>query len=234
MLFILVAIVLLLFRNPPDTSALIEFTRGLDRQTATFQGPGVNQRVVHLFTPPEVLKAGIELENRRKSYQPPKSEFPPVVMLTGQAYERVPYGHSMLLGGWESKPGRRLLAIVTPTPVDNETNVVVMNRLIEVDFDTLKQNNLEWLINSDKATMLPAEQVNAVVQRLEKMRGVDILAAPRIQVASGMEGNVFVGNTAPGGGHYGPSIWLIPEINREAKAIDLGVRMEIGLPPTEQ
>lgn len=239
LLLVFACLIFVLFRNPPDTAAIATFTRNIDPRTATINAPDLPQpKVVHLFARPEVIEAGKELENWRKNYQPKQPEFPPLVTLKGEAFERVPNGHSLILGGWETKPGRRLMVFVTPKAQDNRgnasshgTNVLIKSRLIEVDFSRLKANNLDWLLDPEKAYTLDADRVKAVVERLEKLEGTDLLSAPQVQLSSGSEANVSVGGVAPGGGHFGPSIWMIPEVKSSENAVDLGLRVEIGLLP---
>jgi len=136
---------------------------------------------------------------------------------------RVPNGHTVLVGGWSTQPGRRAWATLQPTTVETgqggPTQVHVRALIFEADDTAFEELGLADLLEGDPSAQvkdLSMEIASELEASLKKTDGVDVLAAPRISTLSGRGAQISI----QAGGH-GIQVDVLPSASADGKSIDL-------------
>jgi hypothetical protein len=136
---------------------------------------------------------------------------------------RVPSGHTVLVGGWSTQPGRRTWATLQPTTVDAEqggqTQVHVRALIFEANDAAFEELGLADLVDGNPSAQgkeLAVEDASELEASLKKTDGVDVLAAPRVSTLSGRGAQISI----QAGGH-GIAVDVLPSASSDGRSIDL-------------
>jgi hypothetical protein len=170
-------------------------------------------------------------------------ENPYTRVFTNQAHAVLPTGHGMILGGWQTAPGKQALAIAIPTTDEkNPGAIAVTAKFLEFSDEAAgKLNSIISLpatgqnpaANPNYTSLMTPEQLAAFLKTAEQTPGVDVLGAPRVMVGSGREARVSVtreGQTPNGPVTLGPAMSLTPTLGADGTTIDLIVDAKLTLP----
>ena len=155
-------------------------------------------------------------------------EFNPAVRRhTSKTVANLPQGHAVTLGGWETKPGRRTFAFVSPALDPSSPDTVALNaKFVEVSAEAAASLNLPSLLgNSGQQSTLSREQYDALVKQIEQTSGADLLSSPSVMTFSGRQARVSITeqrNTPGGPVDFGPQVDFIPTRKPDG-TIDLAV-----------
>lgn len=169
----------------------------------------------------------------------PQAAAPAITTLTATVSANVGLGQALAVGGWAApSPGRRIVGLLTPElHADSPGSVMVTTRLMELPDAALEQLGLQGLRTDQQSSLsqglLTAEQLKALVERAEKMDGVDVLTTPRVLTLSGRQAQVSVTQAQPNGTHTGPVINLTPTLDATGTSVRLDVGLELNLPATK-
>jgi hypothetical protein len=149
----------------------------------------------------------------------------------------VPTGDSLILGGWETSPGQRVLIMIEPKLQEGDGTELLVQ--IDSHFFELPEEKLESL-GLDKTA--GTEPDSAWLSNLSKEKlftkllgrtGIDILSGPRMTILNGQR-DEFSGlqSVDIGGEDYsiGPSVQIMPEILENGRGVTLTVNAGIVLP----
>ncbi len=150
-------------------------------------------------------------------------------------------GNTMVLGGWETSPGKTTVALITPKDIANGTQIEIESRFIDVPTEALKEMNLDWARSGtnqvDALAELGGELAKAVLERFTQMKGVDVLSSPKVITANGREARVAVTDVTSVGPltfELGPKFNVIPTMQPDGKiglAIKAGVTLKSAYKP---
>lgn len=136
---------------------------------------------------------------------------------------RVPSGHTVLVGGWSTQPGRRTWATLQPTTVDagqgGQTQVQVRALIFEASDAAFEELGLADLVDGNPSSQgkeLAVEDASELEASLKKTDGVDVLAAPRVSTLSGRGAQISI----QAGGH-GIAVDVLPSASSDGRSIDL-------------
>lgn len=119
-----------------------------------------------------------------------------------QANTAIKAGDSIVLGGWETKPGRTLVAVVTPSFVDAAGNltsdenaaIVIEGRFVETSTEMLKSLGLDWNRQGANLSGVLAELEDAdarkLFDRFAETKETTTLAAPKVLTNPGRPASV--------------------------------------------
>jgi hypothetical protein len=159
---------------------------------------------------------------------------------------RIPTGHSLLIGGWETEPGRRAFVLTGCSKVDeaeketaaeNANIVSVVGLFVELSETAARELGLtEFLaegVKSSSQLLMPKEEADDLLNRIKNKAGSNILSPPKITTFSGKQGIVSVEEPfASPNGHSlqtGPRLDVLPNITADFAGIDLVLKAEINL-----
>jgi hypothetical protein len=160
---------------------------------------------------------------------------------------KVPAGHSLLLGGWETKPGRRTFVLTIPSRMDaagnvtadpNANQVLMESHIVELTEAAARDLGLSKFApaNGDQEgyhQLFRNEETHDLLRRIKETEGADILSTPRILTLNGSQGIVSIPEPfqAPNGHelHLGPMISILPSIDSKTDGIGLAVKAEMNL-----
>lgn len=166
---------------------------------------------------------------------------------TQELNANVPAGHTLLLGGWETNPGRRTFVLTSPARVDaagnvtagpNGNQVVISSYIVERTEAAAHELGLSQLApaNGNREgvhQLFGNEKTKDLLKRLKETEGANILSSPRILTSSGTQGMVSITESfrAPNGHelHLGPEISILPNIDAKTDGIELAVKAEMNL-----
>jgi hypothetical protein len=143
-------------------------------------------------------------------------------------------GQAMAMGGWETKPGKKALAVMTPVVDPNNPQSITVNaNWIELSTDAATNLNLDSLLAGvGQQTTMDQARVDAFIKQLQQTPGVSILSTPKVTTISGREAQVSVTEqrSTPGGMvDFGPQIGFVPT-QRQDGSIDLAVDATVKVP----
>lgn len=163
-------------------------------------------------------------------------ENPYTRVFTNQAHAILPAGHGMILGGWQTAPGKQGLAVAIPTTNENNPGAIMVSaRFLELSDDAASKLNSITPLSAAGVNyhgILTPDQLAAFLKTAEQTPGVDVLGSPRVMVGSGREARVSVtreGQTPNGPVTLGPSMSLTPTLGADG-SIDLVVDAKLTLP----
>ncbi|MGZ8899286.1 MAG: hypothetical protein ACXW3Z_04245, partial [Limisphaerales bacterium] len=160
---------------------------------------------------------------------------------------KVPAGHTLLLGGWETKPGRRTFVLTSPSRMDavgNETSdpnanqVLIASYIVELTEAAARDLGLSKFAPADGDQeglhqLFRNEETHDLLKRIKETEGADILSAPRVLTLNGNQGIVSISEPfqAPNGRELrlGPMISILPNIDSKTDGIELAVKVEMNL-----
>ncbi len=136
---------------------------------------------------------------------------------------RLPSGHSVLVGGWSTQPGRRTWATLQPTMIDTGqgglAQVVVRAMLFEANDAAFEELGLAGLVDGNPSAQgkeLAVEFATELEASLKQTDGVDVLAAPRISTLSGRGAQISIQ-----GGDHSIQVDVLPSASADGRSIDL-------------
>lgn len=183
---------------------------------------------------PPTSRAATSPKGAPVSATPQQAALAGITALTSTLSANVGLGQALAVGGWASPtPGRRIVGLISPElHADSPGSVLVTTRLIEFPDATMEQLGLHGLRTDATASQSKAvfttEEFKALIERAEKMDGVDVLTAPRVVTRSGAEARVSVRQAHPDGTQTGPLINLTPTLDATGTAVRLDVGLELN------
>ncbi|MEI7732220.1 MAG: hypothetical protein WCO56_21775 [Verrucomicrobiota bacterium] len=157
---------------------------------------------------------------------------------------RIPNGHTMVAGGWQSSAGKRTITLITPVSQageQGEPQIVVRSVVVEATDAVWQQVGLGGIQTGadQQATpnSLTGEQMQTLLQSLQSMKDVDVLSAPTVSTINGRAAEISVGGgQQPGDTNAAPGIRLnlTPSLTADRTAVDLNVDMQISTLHTNQ
>ena len=165
---------------------------------------------------------------------------PPVRVFRANASTPVALKHTLAMGGWTTKPGKRTLFFIQPEidgAVAQGDPILLNSRFLELPDEALAQVGLDALKTeyglTSRHVVLTPEQAALVLKTLEQTPGVEVLSAPRIQTSHGVEACLSVTDTrtTAAGEKYevGPTVEIVPEISPDRGAVELTVSTQLRL-----
>ncbi len=143
---------------------------------------------------------------------------------------RVGEGQTLVTGGWPTAPGKRTLALVTPTADSSRTNagqVLITTRLVEAPQDAWTQLGLGDISNEGQQSpprkILSMEQAGALMASLTNTVECTLLSAPRISTYDGGQARIFTGYGAVGAA----TVDFLPRLAPDGNAWDLQLNMQL-------
>ncbi len=146
---------------------------------------------------------------------------------------------SVILGGWQTHPGTRMLVLITPSAVDPAGNKVappyaaqsqiqIDSKFVEVPETVLVKLGLQTLLTdqneSREAVTCSDAQFRSYISAIEQQSGSDILSSPRVTTSFGNQATVSVQETQMIAGKnqaLGPSLGLLPTLNEDQMSLGL-------------
>lgn len=164
----------------------------------------------------------------------------PVDTFTANVTAIVGWKQMVVTGGWKLSSGKRAFVLLQPQDMGGNA-VQLESRVFDVPDDLLAGLGLDHLRASDQAVtdggILSAEDALALVKKLQKLDGVDLLAAPRVTTLTGQQAQISVteSHSLPSGQTYttGPTINVVPTIGADQQTVELvvGVQWNLGRAP---
>ena len=146
---------------------------------------------------------------------------------------------TVIMGGWQTEAGRRMLVLITPSTVDSAGNKVappfnaqsqiqIDSKFVEVPETLLAQLGLQSLLTdqneSQEAVTCSDAQFRSYLNAMGQQSGSDILSSPRVTTSFGTQAKVSVQETQMIAGKnqaLGPSLGLLPTLNEDGVSLDL-------------
>jgi hypothetical protein len=215
--------------------AELERLRGEQREAIRLRGELTNLKQQVSSANERAARATVEAEKAKAKAKadeeaPAKLVVPKV--FSKQTQVNLPPGQSLMMGGWETAPGKRTYAFVTPTTDPQFPNqVLVSARLVEMDLPVANQF-ASMAADGNGNVTFNAEDSEALFKGFKETPGVSLVASPRIQTTSGVAGSVSVTHQMPtkdGMMDFGPQIGVTPTIGADGKihlAVDAKITME--------
>jgi Flp pilus assembly secretin CpaC len=150
----------------------------------------------------------------------------PGQVFSAQASTSLAPGRSLVMGGWETSPGKKTYAIVTPTITEGGTNSLTIDAKWVAMPAEVAEKYAAWL-TADPTAQTP-EQVAALLNALRNSGQVDFLAAPRLTTLSGQRGRISAG------GQYGPQVDFQPTLSADGTEIQINVDAKAPVVPPQQ
>jgi hypothetical protein len=155
----------------------------------------------------------------------------PVETFSAKGQVNLVHGHAALTGGWQTKPGRRVVVLVSPSSVEGaEGQVMIQSHWVEIPEELMAGFGLGELPSGAQAgsTMqtFSSGQTADLLKRLEGTPGVEVLARPRIMTGSGTAGMVSITESkAIAGQEYqiGPQVSVLPVLSSDGNSVDLTI-----------
>ena len=166
---------------------------------------------------------------------------------TQELNAKVPAGQTLLLGGWETKPGKRTFVLTSPVRMDaagnvtsdpNARQVSIESHMVELTEAAARELGLSQITPANKDQeglhqLLRNEEAQDLLKRIKETEGADIISSPRVLTLSGREATVSIPEPfqAPNGHelHLGPMISILPNIDSKTDGIELAVKAEMNL-----
>lgn len=144
---------------------------------------------------------------------------------------RVGEGQTLVTGGWPTAPGKRTLALVTPTTDTSGTNtgrvVLITTRLVEAPQDAWAQLGLGDISNEGQQTppqkILTMEQAGALMASLTNKVGCTVLSSPRVSMYDGGQARLLTGYGAVGAA----TVDFLPRLAPDGNAWDLQLNVQL-------
>ena len=162
----------------------------------------------------------------------PPEQNPAVRVMNTKVVSNLQPGQAMILGGWETQPGKRTFAFMAPTvDASNPNGITVDAKWVEVSNEAATALNLNLVTAGQQAALSP-EQFAALMKAFEQTPGVDILSSPKVVTQSGAHAQMAISHILPtpnGDVSLGPSFDLVPT-QRPDGSVDLAVDATLTLP----
>ena len=146
---------------------------------------------------------------------------------------------SVIMGGWQTEAGKRMLVFITPSAADSAGNKVappygaqsqiqIDSKFISVPEAIFAQLGLQTLLTdqneSREAVTCSDAQFRSYLSAMQQQSGSDILSSPRVTTSCGNQANVSVQETRMIAGKnqsLGPSLGLLPTLSADGVSLDL-------------
>jgi hypothetical protein len=161
----------------------------------------------------------------------------PVDTFTANVTATIGWKQMLVTGGWQLPSGKRGFVLLQPH-VSEDGSVRVESRIFDVPDDLLAGLGLDQLRARDQAVVdggiLSVEDALALVKKLQKLEGVDLLTAPQVTTLNGRQAQISVteSHSLPSGQTYttGPIIDVVPTIGADKQTVELvlGVQLNLG------
>jgi hypothetical protein len=176
-------------------------------------------------------------QNSSEPTKPALVATPEIRTFNSKVAARLPSGHGLAIGGWQTAPGKRSFAILLPNAIatpQGEQQVHVFARWIEVSDDAAAHLQLDTLLNSsgEQSALLTADSLPQFLKSIETTEGAKLVASPRVIANSGHEATVAVTSsiqTPNGPISIGPQISITPTVAPDGSTIDLAVNATLTL-----
>lgn len=145
---------------------------------------------------------------------------------------------TLIVGGWTTKPGCRTLVFVRPQTSGPDVptgQVLITSSFVEAPDEVWDSLGLGGMKANAKDSSLQqalgSEEWPSLLKTLQETPGVDILSAPRVQTADGIQASFSAGEerSVPGSDqpvHVGPSVDILPRFSDDRAAIDLTIKAQ--------
>jgi hypothetical protein len=151
---------------------------------------------------------------------------------------RIQSGQTLLIGGWQTQPGKRAMALVSPNSVDpagnaahpgDKTQVLIQAKIIEVPDALWSSLNMEATIPGGGASdILTQDKAKELTDQWMATAGVSLLSAPRVQTVDGSPAQIRSGNDKG----ENVSLSFNPRLVPGENAFDLSVELEMTTSPS--
>jgi hypothetical protein len=148
---------------------------------------------------------------------------------------QLPSGHSLLVGGWESQPGKRTFALIDPKRDPQGADVItVATRWVELSDEAAKRLRLGTYLDTsgEQSATLAQFSAEEFAKIFENEAGVDLLTAPKVSTISGRQARISVTDsreTAAGPVDFGSQLDILPNLSEDGK-INVTLRASMVLP----
>ena len=133
-------------------------------------------------------------------------------------------GEVVVTGGYKLADGRRLYAFATPVieEVDGAKKVKISARYLTLTDEAGSAAGLDNLSTNAANTLQHgevwvADEERAVLEKLDKMKGVDVVAAPQVSLRSGSSGLISIGDI---------QLKVTPTLAGEGDGLGMELRLE--------
>ena len=164
------------------------------------------------------------------------AENPYTRVFTNQAHAKISAGHGVILGGWQTAPGKQALAIAIPNADDkNPGTVTVSAKFLEISDEAISKLTpfISFPPTGQSFTSLMApDRLAAFLESVKETAGVDVLSAPTATVFSGHDARVAATqahDTPNGPVAVGPVMSFTPTLGDDG-TIDIIVDAKLTLP----
>jgi hypothetical protein len=166
---------------------------------------------------------------QQPSVEAPVAATPPgVLQVTG----RVASGETMIMGGWVTPDGRRMMAFATPTSLKDGNRVTVRTQVILAPDELWSQFGVS---TAENQAGQPVTISQASIDALLRQKGAEVLAAPAVITQDGEEARVQVGRmNKPGAGageqdqFMGIDLQLKTQPTEDRKAMDMQMHLVVS------
>lgn len=165
---------------------------------------------------------------------------------TQEMNTKVPARHTLLMGGWETKPGARTFVLTSPsrTNAGQDTSaleanqVLIASYIVELTESAANALGLSQLApakgDQDGVLQLFGDaETQDLLKRIKETEGANLLSSPRILTTSGIQGSIAFAEPfqAPNGHELqvGPTIDILPNIDSKTDGIELTVKAQMNL-----
>ncbi|MGA2556923.1 MAG: hypothetical protein ABSG04_11690 [Verrucomicrobiota bacterium] len=146
---------------------------------------------------------------------------------------------SVIMGGWKTQAGKRMLVLITPSavdpagnkaapPFDAQSQIQFDAKFVEVPETALVKLGLQTLLtdqNESKEAVTCSDALfRSYLSAIAQTAGADVLSAPRVTTTSGCQAAVSVQETQMIAGKnqpLGPSLGLLPLLSADGLSLDL-------------
>jgi type II secretory pathway component GspD/PulD (secretin) len=186
----------------------------------------------------EAQAAASRTNTTRQSDATNESAEPPVETYTAKATAVLGKGQSLVTGGWKTESGNRIFVVTLPTPAEGDNTVLVRSQIVELPEQLVTQLRLDGLKSESAAAnangIFSAEETARLFANLKSQEGVNILSAPQVLTASGMQAQISVTDVReqPNGQKYttGPIINVTPTVSANKQQVELVLDAQVNLP----
>jgi hypothetical protein len=148
-------------------------------------------------------------------------------------------GDTIITGGWETKPGTRTYAMISPSFTDPVGNFVAIpdansQATVEARFIEIPAEQLDaGLQSSLNAGFVGQQELNGILENLQKA-GAVVLATPRMTTLLNRQGELSIANPIDVEGEsvlLGPSINYLPRVSENGTGILLEIQSSLNVGP---
>lgn len=161
------------------------------------------------------------------------SNTPLVRTFVATSVETVPWGQTMVLGGWRIQPGKRAVVLATIARGDDAGQVNITSKFIEYSEAVagLARFNADSPSHSTTRALSP-EQVAEVLKLARDSEGVALMEGSGVTTASGRQAQIQVVDIhqLPSGENYftGPVLDIVPTVSSDGQSVQVVLTAQVN------